>query len=241
MPLSTRREFVILNMSKKAELLTGYFPNIYLSVTSLLQGIALSQLVAIILKYLEIIPKPWGNTQVLPLLLMLLVIFIVWHHYAIGIFYLRWFPNIIDTLVPFLVGIGQFVLISYINIETNLTEIQIIPWTYGYAIFLIIGSLAYFSASWRLDPDLFINVMSKEASLKHAELTKKHFTLSGCSILGQGIFAFLIALTQTDILLIGSILLLVIHLVLFEFALMNSIKPHYIKAMDEFQEALDKQ
>ena len=227
-------------MSKKAELLTGYYPNIYLSVTSLLQGIALSQLVPIILKYLDIVPQPWGKNEIYPLILMLLVIFIVWHHYAISIFFLRWFPNILDTLVPFLVGIGQFVLISFIDFKTTLSDIQVIPWTYGYAIFLIIGSFAYFSASWRLEPDLFLNTMSKPATLIHAELTKKYYTFSGFSILAQGLFAFLIILVHNDSLLLVSIILLITHLVLFEFFHFNSIKPHYVKAMDEYQESLDK-
>ena len=44
-------------MSKKAELMTGYFPNIYLSVTSLMQGIALSQLVPIILTYIDLVEE----------------------------------------------------------------------------------------------------------------------------------------------------------------------------------------
>lgn len=223
-------------MSKKAELLTGYYPNIYLSVTSLLQGIALSQLVPIILKYLAIVPEPWGKIELYPLILMLLVIFIVWHHYAISIFFLRWFPNILDTLVPFLVGIGQFVLISYIDFKTSLADIQVTPWSYGYSVFLLIGSFAYFSASWRLEPDLFLNTMSKSATLIHAELTKKYYTLSGFSIFAQGLFAFLITMLGKDDLLLISIILLISHLVLFEFFLFSSIKPHYIKAMDDFEE-----
>ena len=222
-------------MSKKAELLTGYFPNIYLSVTSLLQGIALSQLVPIFLIYLNLVSQPWGNIHVVPLIMMMLIVFIVWHHYAISTFFLRWFPNIIDTLVPFFIGIGQFVLISYINIKTTVEEIQIEPWTRGYGIFLILGSFAYISVSWRLEPELFTNVMSKESSLTHATLTKKYYAMSGFSILAQGLFAFLISLVHQYNLLWVSLLFLVSHLILFEYFLLHSIKPHYIKAMDEFE------
>lgn len=227
-------------MSKKADLVTGYFPNIYLGVTSLMQGIALSQLVPIILVYLNVVPNPFGDIHLIPLIMMLLIIFIVWHHYAISIFFLRWFPNIIDTLVPFLIGIGQFVLLSYISIETNVSEIQLEPWTKGFAGFLIAGSFAYISASWRLEPDLFDNVMSKEATHVHARLTRKYYLLSGYSILGQGLFALLIALLHLPYLLWISMVLLISHLVLFEYFLLHSIKPHYIKAMDEYQEELDK-
>lgn len=227
-------------MSKKADLVTGYFPNIYLSVTSLLQGIALSQLVPMILIYLRVVPDPWRDIHLLPLALMMLIIFTVWHHYAISIFFLRWFPNIIDTLVPFLIGIGQFVLLSYINIETNVAEIQLEPWTMGYAGFLIAGSFAYISASMRLEAALFDNIMSKEATLVHARLTRKYYLLSGYSILGQGLFALLIGIMHWPYLLWVSLGLMITHLILFEYFLLHSIKPHYVKAMDEYQEELDK-
>ena len=227
-------------MSKKAELLTGYFPNIYLSVTSLMQGIALSQLVPIILTYIEIVPEPWNNIHLIPLVMMLLIIFIVWHHYAISIFYLRWFPNIIDTAVPFIIGIGQFVLIYYINIKTTIDEIQLEPWMRAYGIFLTLGSFAYISASWRLEPDLFINIMSEKSSLVHASLTKKYYTFSGYSILAQGLFALVIAILHLDLLLILSLILLISHLVLFEYFLLHSIKPHYIKAMAEFEAGINE-
>lgn len=227
-------------MSKKAELVTGYFPNIYLSVTSLLQGIALSQLVPIILIYLRVVPNPWSDIHLLPLVIMMLIIFIVWHQYAISIFFLRWFPNIIDTLVPFLIGIGQFVLLSYINIETQIEEIQMEPWTLGFAGFLIAGSFAYFLAAWRMEAELFDNVMSKEATLIHTQLTRRYYNIAGISILGQGVFALLIGLMHWSNWLWASLILLISHLVIFEYFLLKSIKPHYVRAMDEYEANRDK-
>lgn len=228
-------------MSRKADLMTGYFPNIYLGVTSLMQGLALSQLVPIFLTYMDIIEDPWSNIHLIPLVMMLIIIFIVWHHYAISIFYLRWFPNIIDTAVPFIIGMTQFVLIYYLNIKTSIDEIQLEPWTTAYGIFLTLGSFAYISASWRLEPDLFTNIMNEKASLVHAALTKKYYTVSGLSILGQGLFALVIPMLHMNWLLIISLILLISHLVLFEYFLLHSIKPHYNKAMDEFEEELNDQ
>ena len=63
-------------MSKKAALIGSHFPTIYLTVISLLQGIALSQLVPNIITYVEIVDKPLSNIYILPLALMLLIIFI---------------------------------------------------------------------------------------------------------------------------------------------------------------------
>ena len=78
-------------MSNKSALIADYFPNIYLAVISLLQGIALSQLVPIFLTYVEVAEQPWLDIHLLPILLMLLIIFTIWHHSAISIFFLRWF------------------------------------------------------------------------------------------------------------------------------------------------------
>ena len=59
-------------MTKKAELISDYFPNIYLAVISLLQGIALSELVPIFLSYVGIAENPWLDIHLVPILLMLL-------------------------------------------------------------------------------------------------------------------------------------------------------------------------
>ncbi|HOY16646.1 MAG TPA: hypothetical protein PLC89_05120 [Haliscomenobacter sp.] len=222
-------------MTKKSELIADYFPNIYLAVISLLQGIALSQLVPIFLTYVEIAEHPWLDIHLLPILLMLLIIFTIWHHYAISIFFLRWFPNIIDTLVPFLVGVSQFVLISYLNIETSLSDMKMDDWTLGFAIFLMSGSFPYLAAAWRLEVDLFANMMSKKNALRHGELTKKYYKWAGYSIFVQGLFVMLIVLLHQDRWLLFSLILLLSHLLLFEYCLLYRIKPHYVKSMDEFE------
>ena len=222
-------------MSKKAALIGSHFPTIYLTVISLLQGIALSQLVPNIITYVEVVDNPLTNIYILPLALMLMIIFIVWHHYAIGIFFLRWFPNIIDTIIPFMISIGQFVLISYLTIETVDTDIQLNAWTKGFAAFLVMGSFAYFAAGLRLEADLFEDLMSKAASLEHVERTKKYFFMAGFSILLQGMFGFFIVMIEMDNLLLISLILILAHLVLFEMVMLNYIKPHFIKALDDHE------
>src|SRR4029453_15656752 len=104
-------------MSKKAELIGSHYPTIYLTVISLLQGIALSQLVPYIIRYLETVENPWTDIHVL----LFLFIFL-WDHYSIGIFFLRLFPNIIDTIIPFIVSIGQFILISFLDFQTSVSD-----------------------------------------------------------------------------------------------------------------------
>ena len=227
-------------MSKKAELVGSHFPTIYLTIISLLQGIALSQLIPNLLNYLKLADNPWANVQLVPLVLMFLVIFIVWHHYAIGIFFLRWFPNIMDTIIPFIISIGQFYLMSFLDVKTSINDINTVAWTMGYAMVLIIGSFAYFSASWRVDATLFTNLMSLEHGIIHRDLTKKYFLFAGFSIFCQGVFALMLwMMHRTDWLLV-SLVLLVAHLVVFEIVLLQSIRPHFEHALDEFEEDENK-
>ncbi len=221
-------------MYKKAELVSNYFATIYLTFISLLQSVALSQLVPIIITYFEISEHPWTDIHALPLALMLLIIFIVWHHYAIGIFYLRWFPNIIDTIIPFVVSIGQFFLVSYLTISTSVSDINIDRWTLGFAIFMIVGSFAYFAAAWRIDADLFLNIMSKSNADIHCRYIRKYYNLAGFSILGQGFFAFIIVYMHNSELLLVSLILFLSHLILSEYFLMSTFKAHFVQSIDEF-------
>jgi hypothetical protein len=227
-------------MSKKAELIANYFPTIYLTVISLLQGIALSQLIPYLITYLNVVDHPLSDIHILPLLLMLMIIFVVWHHYAIGIFFLRWFPNIIDTILPFFISIGQFVLISYLNIKTSVADIQMDPWMKGFAIFQVMGSLAYFSAAWRLEPDLFTNIMSQENAVLHCKRSNRYYNLAAISMLVQGMFAFVIVMLDYEHLLLISLLLFLAHLAKSEYYLLRIIKPPFLKAMDDLEEEKNK-
>lgn len=223
---------------KKAELVANYFATIYLTFISLLQSVALSQLIPLIIIYFNVAEHPWTDLHMIPLLLMLLIIFIVWHHYAIGIFFLRWFPNIIDTIIPFVISIGQFFLISYMNIKTNVTEIDIHAFEKGFSIFLVFGCLPYFAASVRNKADLFTNIMSLDHAIIHSGYIKKYYGLAGWSILVQGLFALLIVLVKNDGLLWVSFFMFLAHLFLSEYYLLVTIRPHFDMALDEHDKTI---
>ena len=223
-------------MSKKSELIGNYYGTIYLTVISLLQGIVLSQLVPSIIRYSELAVNPWKDVHLLPLVLMLLIIFNIWHHYAIGIFFLRWFPNIIDTTIPFMISIGQFFLLSYLDVNDSVNDIDVAAWMKGFAVILIIGCFAYFGAVWRLDPEFFTNIMSKENAIQHVVISRKLYKLAGFAVLFQGMFALLIVILQKENWLWISLILLITHLIISEYLLLRWVKPHFIKAMDELEE-----
>jgi len=221
-------------MGKKAELVGNYFGTIYLTVISLLQGIVLSQLVPNIITYTKIAENPWTDIHLLPLVLMLLIIFIVWHHYAIGIFFLRWFPNIIDTIIPFVISIGQFFLLSYLIISDSVADIDLTSWSRGFAAILILGSFAYFSAAHRIEAALFTNIMSLENAECHVQKSRKFYTMAGFSVLFQGLYALVVVLAGNEILLLGSLLFMVLHIVLSEYFLLKDVKSCFVKGIDEF-------
>ena len=224
-------------MSKKAELTGSHFPTIYLTVISLLQGIALSQLVPYIINYFKIytdLPdSPWQDERILPMAITLLIIFIVWHHYAIGIFFLRWFPNIIDTIIPFMVSIGQFFLISFLVVEKTI-EVDVDSWAKGFAIIMVSGSLAYFSAAIRLDPDLFANIMNRANAVAHCKRGKQFYGLSGIAIFLQGLFGVIIVLLHREELLVVSLIIMMLYLIISEYLMLTHIKPHFIRSLDEY-------
>ena len=221
-------------MSKKSELVGSYFGTIYLTVISLLQGIVLSQLVPNIIKYTELTDNGWSDIHLLPLVLMLLIVFTIWHHYAIGIFFLRWFPNIIDTVIPFVISIAQFFLLSYLDINNSVTDIEITAWTKGFAAILVLGSFGYFGAAFRLEAELFTNIMSRRSADTHVRISKRYYTLAGIAVLCMGLFAILIVLLQKEQLLWISLVIFLMYIIVSEYFLLRSVKTHFVKALDEF-------
>jgi hypothetical protein len=221
---------------KKSELVGNYFGSIYLTVISLLQGIALSLLVPLIVRYFDISASPLTDHHLVPLMLMLLIIFTVWHQYAIGIFYLRWFPNIIDTLIPFMISIGQFFMIYFVTFEQSIDEMRLVPWTAGFSIFLIAGSVPYYAAALRLDAELFTNIMFYPAAVEHVRRCRQFYMLAGSMMLFQGVFAMIMLLIGAEQLLWVSLLFFTAHLIITEYLTLTSIKQHFIKAMDEYNQ-----
>lgn len=226
----------ILTVLKKSELVGNYFGSIYLTVISLLQGIALSLLVPLIVKYFDTAPNPFTDHHLVPLMLILLIIFTVWHQYAIGIFYLRWFPNIIDTIIPFMISIGQFFLIYFVTFEQSIDEMRLQPWMVGFGIFLNLGCLPYFAAAIRLEAELFTNIMYPAAAVEHVRRSRKYYTLAGCMMLFQGLFALIMLLIGSEQWLWISLIFFVIHLVISEYYTLKIIKPHFEQAMDEYNQ-----
>jgi hypothetical protein len=95
------------------------------------------------------------------------------------------------------------------------------------------GSVAYFAAAIRHDPELFINFMNEETAFIHGKLVRKFYTIGGISMLLQGLFAIFILLVKSYWLLWFSLLLFIAHILLAEYYHIRRLLPAFKKGLDE--------
>ncbi len=218
---------------KKADFVNNYFGSIYLTIIALLQGVAIFELVPHLISYFTSSKIHFANIYTVHLFLTLLIIFTVWHHYVNGILFLRWFPNIIDALIPFAVSISEFFLISFLKYEGQPETMNTQAWAQSFILFLFMGSIAYFAAAIRHNPELFINFMSRETSIIHGKLVRRFYTMGGVSMFLQGLFAIFIIIIHSYWLLWFSLLFFVLHIVLAEYYHIKKLLPAFTKGLDE--------
>lgn len=218
-------------MIKLAKLIGTNFGSIYLTIMSLLQGIVISLLVPSMILYFKTSLHPFSDIHLVPYLIMFQIIFTVWHHYVMGVFYLRWFPNLIDTFIPFMISIIQFAMISFLEIEDSVTDIQLHNWILSFGIFMLLGSFAYFAASFRLRPEYFANMLDMESAKAHVRRNGRFHFWAGVSILGQGLFALLLLMLETPGLLYISPVFFMLHILVSEYVLIYIIRPPFAKAL----------
>jgi hypothetical protein len=77
--------------------------------------------------------------------------------------------------------------------------------------------------------------MSKKDAYIHHALTKNLFLKAGFSILAQGLFVAVIAITEQVWMLWIQVVLFLAHLIGFELILLFEVKKHYVEAMDDFE------
>ena len=221
-------------MNRKADFVNTYFGSIYLTIIALLQGIALFQLVPYLIDYFTSQQIRIANLYTVQLFLMLLIIFVVWHHYVNGILYLRWFPNIIDALIPFAISISEFFMMSFLKYDYKTSNINLHMWLQTFACFLIFGSIAYFAAAIRHQADLFTNMMDKKAAMIHGRNIRRFYKRAGVAMTLQALFSILILITHRDWLLWLSLLFFVLHIIISEYFHIRHIHPAFDKGISEF-------
>jgi hypothetical protein len=158
------------------------FPNVHLTVISIIQGVALGILAQNIFVYISNIGKPGFGTIVglIPyafLSFLIIVIVSFEYNWFVGVY--RWSPKFLDTFIPFLLGIGEIApLYSLSNPKA---------WWLLNAFLTFAGTIAFMNT--------FIN--TKIDMFKSEELyrrTKREFTVSILLTAGSALSLPVIAL-----------------------------------------------
>lgn len=84
------------------------FRDVYLTLVSIIQGVALGYLVQVIGPDYRAL----GADQVARGAAVVAFIVAVWQEYMVGSTTQAWVPGILDSLAPFLIGVGEFLMIS---------------------------------------------------------------------------------------------------------------------------------
>src|SRR5437764_323407 len=184
-------------MNKKAELVSNFYSSIYLTLISLLQGIALVLLLPEFITYLRTTHNPFSYFTILPFILTLLIVFTIWHHYTFQVLYLKWFPNIIDAILPFIIAITEFFLVSFVTFKTSGGKVDVEGWTKTFAAFLLMTSFAYLGI-FRNDVNLFQNIMTKRNALIHNKFNRKIGIILCIYMLIQASFACFIIMFHLE-------------------------------------------
>ncbi|MGN9913382.1 hypothetical protein ACTMTJ_38165 [Phytohabitans sp. LJ34] len=97
--------------AKAVKRVENSFRDIYLTLISIIQGVALGFLVqAVGTDYRHIGADRAGRTAAIFILIV-----IIWQEYVIGSTMYAWIPRTIDALVPFLLGAGQGLMIAALD------------------------------------------------------------------------------------------------------------------------------
>jgi len=109
------------------------FTSIYLTVLSIVQGVALTSLAVVVADgYTEFTPVQWALV-----LLTFLILIIVWNHVTTDAMTWTWIPDFRDAAIPFL--LGAFELYQAFAIVAGLG-----PWLFGMAAGATLAVLEFF-------------------------------------------------------------------------------------------------
>lgn len=101
--------FVEKNKENLRNQIIDFFPSYYMTLISVIQATTLGYLLLILSNVLT--RKTFNISHSLPLFLSFLVIIEIWYEYVMGSASLRWVPHMLDSTIPFLLGLTQFLMI----------------------------------------------------------------------------------------------------------------------------------
>lgn len=108
------------------------FASVYLSLTSIIQAAVFAYLIFILDTYFSELHL----CNVMPLICSFLLIVITWNEYMMGATAFVWIPKIIDSFIPFLLGIFELLVCRSAVMGST-------SWYFFVSVFGLIATLAY--------------------------------------------------------------------------------------------------
>lgn len=110
----------------------------YLSLMSIVQGVALSFLAFTIYEF----RAGYGVAEWLQSLTALLLIIVVWNEYVVGVASFVWIPNLLDAALPFLLCVAELLLAATISGHMH-------HWYTALATFGAMSMVAFLNMYWQ--------------------------------------------------------------------------------------------
>jgi hypothetical protein len=137
--------------------LQGSFLSTYLTLTSIIQGVALAYLVVVVDDEM----KSFDSAHWLLVATSFLVIAAAWHEYMTAVTVFAWIPRLLDSLIPFFLGGSEVMLIRSLRSQSEL------EWSFLAAGFVALVTLIAFVNMYR-------SAAREEDEINRAVLEKIH-------------------------------------------------------------------
>ena len=133
--------FPKIGKSRLENTIPSSFSSFYLTLIAMIQGVVLSSLATTIPAFVS----PLHVVDLLSALWTLATIIIVWHEYVLSAQEFWWKITWLDSMVPFLLGIGEFLMIDYLGKGPDYAA-----WFFSASFTAGAGFIAYINYGWWL-------------------------------------------------------------------------------------------
>lgn len=146
------------------ERIQSQFPSVYLTLLSIIQGVALGLFAAKIWENYTLIFERCDFMTIWATLITFLLLIHVWHEYVIASISMLWIPKLLDALLPFGLGLGEFILIQ------ALAPLSVSRWFWGAVILSSFGICAYFNTAFRMEKRSTSSEKAKNLIIREARV-----------------------------------------------------------------------
>lgn len=172
-------------------LITNYFVSCYLALISLLQGIAIYLFTDYCFEYIFMPQTSMISISLSQIFFIIIIMCFMWHHYVLGVIYLRWIPGILDTIIPIFLGVFELSMIMQTFIITNDKMQNITRFEYNkynimiIGILLIIAGFAYLNASIKHNAKYLKNIIKNSHHSKNysKKIKTLHYSMGSLCLL----------------------------------------------------------